>query len=243
MQLILSAILYSVNYSVYLQILLEVVVKKGDELMIMGLNQPYFMPYIGFWQLVNAVDVFIIGDDYHYINRGWVNRNRVLQAGQAKYFNIEVDHASQNKLINELSLSNVFDPEKKLYQLRVLYYNAPYFQRGYELMQQILMNSEKNLAYFLEYSMQCVCDYLDIQTKFLRSSQIPHNSEYKKEYRILSNANMLEQIVTLMLWVGRSCIHINNSVSRESNWDSFKQMIYSISSSGMTLSPICLLLM
>ena len=71
------------------------------------------MPYIGFWQLVNAVDVFIIGDDYHYINRGWVNRNRILQEGQAKYFNIEVDHASQNKRINELMLSDVFNPEKK----------------------------------------------------------------------------------------------------------------------------------
>ena len=81
--------------------------------MIMGLNQPYFMPYIGFWQLVNAVDVFIIGDDYHYINRGWVNRNRILQEGQAKYFNIEVDYASQNKRINELMLSDVFNPEKK----------------------------------------------------------------------------------------------------------------------------------
>lgn len=81
--------------------------------MIMGLNQPYFMPYIGFWQLVNAVDVFVIGDDYHYINRGWVNRNRILQEGQAKYFNIEVDHAFQNKRINELMLSDVFNPEKK----------------------------------------------------------------------------------------------------------------------------------
>lgn len=159
--------------------------------MIMGMNQPYFMPYIGFWQLVNAVDVFVIGDDYHYINRGWVNRNRILQEGQAKYFNIEVDHASQNKQINELLLSDVFDPEKKLSQLRTLYHSAPYFQQGYELMRKIFACDERNLAYFLEHSMQCVCDYLGIQTKFLRSSGIPHNAEYKKEYRIFEQCKYI----------------------------------------------------
>ena len=69
-------------------------------------------------------------------------------------------------------------------QFRTLYHSAPYFQQGYELMQKIFAYSEKNLAYFLEHSMQCFCDYLEIKTRFLRSSEIPHNAEYKKEYRI-----------------------------------------------------------
>lgn len=51
------------------------------KIVIMGGNQPYFMPYIGYWQLINAVDVFIISDDYNYINGGWINRNRILEKG------------------------------------------------------------------------------------------------------------------------------------------------------------------
>lgn len=152
--------------------------------MIMGLNQPYFMPYIGHWQLINAVDVFIIGDDYHFINRGWIHRNRILQNGQAKYFNIEVAHASQNKRINELYLSDVYDPAKKLQILREAYSKAPYFDEGFALMKKILEYEEKNLAVFLEHSIRCVCDYLGITTKLVRSSEIPGNSEYKREYRI-----------------------------------------------------------
>ena len=152
--------------------------------MIMGLNQPYFMPYIGYWQLINAVDVFIIGDDYNYINRGWINRNRILQDGQAKYINIEISHASQNKKINQLWLSDVSDCEKKLLQLRAIYQRAPYFKQGYELMCNVLECQEKNLACFLEHSMRCVCDYLGITTQFIRSSSIAHNAELKKEYRI-----------------------------------------------------------
>lgn len=152
--------------------------------MIMGLNQPYFMPYIGYWQLINAVDVFIIGDDYNFINRGWIHRNRILQNGQAKYFNIEVAHASQNKKINELYLSDVYDPEKKLQNLRDAYSKAPYFAEGFSIMEKILKYEEKNLAMFLEHSIRCVCNYLDITTKLIRSSEIPGNSAYKREYRI-----------------------------------------------------------
>lgn len=152
--------------------------------MIMGLNQPYFMAYIGHWQLINAVDVFVIGDDYNFINRGWIHRNRILQNGQAKYFNIEVAHASQNKKINELYLSDVYDPAKKLQILRDAYSRAPYFEEGFALMRQILECEEKNLAYFIENSIRCVCNYLGITTKLIRSSEIPGNSEFKREYRI-----------------------------------------------------------
>ena len=152
--------------------------------MIMGLNQPYFMPYIGHWQLINAVDVFVIGDDYNFINRGWIHRNRILQNGQPKYFNIEVAHASQNKKINELYLSEVYDPVKKLQLLRETYAKAPYFEEGFALMKEILECEERNLAYFLEHSIRCVCAYLGITTKLIRSSEIPGNAEFKREYRI-----------------------------------------------------------
>lgn len=152
--------------------------------MVMGGNQPYFMPYIGYWQLINAVDVFIISDDYNYIDRGWINRNYILQNGQAKYFNIEIGHASSRKKINQLYLSERMEAEKKLLHLRTVYRRAPYFEEGYELMRQILEYSDKNLAAFLEYSIRCVCDYLNIKTQFVRSSEIPHNDELKKEYRI-----------------------------------------------------------
>lgn len=152
--------------------------------MIMGLNQPYFMPYIGHWQLINAVDVFIIGDDYNFINRGWIHRNRILQNGQAKYFNIEVARASQNKKINALYLSDVYDPEKKLQTLWVAYSKAPHFEEGFALMRKILEYKERNLACFLEHSIRCICDYLGITTKLVRSSEIPGNSVFKREYRI-----------------------------------------------------------
>ena len=159
--------------------------------MIMAANQPYFVPYIGYWQLINAADVFIIGDDYTYIKGGWINRNRIMENGMVKFFNIELAHVSSSKNINELFLSDAFKKEEKLKKLRNAYRKAPHFDAGYALMEQVFSCDEKNLAVFLEHSIRCICDYLGITTKIIRSSDIPGNSEFKREYRIFDQCRFL----------------------------------------------------
>ena len=67
-----------------------------------GIMQPYFMPYIGYWQLMNVVDTYVIYDDVNYIKRGWINRNRILIDGEPRYFNIPIQGVSQNKLIKDV---------------------------------------------------------------------------------------------------------------------------------------------
>lgn len=152
--------------------------------MVIGGNQPYFIPYIGYWQLINAVDVFVIADDYNYIERGWINRNKILENGKATFFNIEIDHASSNKPINGLQLSDRFNPAEKIARLRFAYKKAPNFQEGIALMEQVLSFEDKNLAAFLEHSIRCISDYLGVQTQFIRSSDVPNNCALKREYRI-----------------------------------------------------------
>lgn len=151
--------------------------------MILGANQPYFIPYIGYWQLINAVDIFVIADDYNYIKNGWISRNRILSNGLIQYFNIEIKHASQNKKINELFRCDI-STEKKLGHLICSYRKAPYFEDGILLMKDILTCPEMNLAEYLTYSIKCICDFLEIKTKMIKSSQLDHNSDLKREYRI-----------------------------------------------------------
>ena len=66
--------------------------------------QPYFLPYIGYWQLIRAVDTFVILDDVNYINRGWINRNRISIRGEPCWMTLPLVGASQNKLISEINL-------------------------------------------------------------------------------------------------------------------------------------------
>src|SRR5512140_19777 len=70
-----------------------------------AIMQPYFLPYIGYFQLMAAVDKFVVFDDVNYINRGWINRNRLLLNGGAHTFTVPLRGASQNKLICDIELA------------------------------------------------------------------------------------------------------------------------------------------
>ena len=68
----------------------------------LGIMQPYFMPYLGYWQLINAVDKYVLLDDVNFIMRGYINRNNILINGASHLFSIPLVKPSQNKLINIL---------------------------------------------------------------------------------------------------------------------------------------------
>ena len=121
--------------------------------MIIAGNQPYFIPYLGFWQLVNAADLFLIGDDYNFIKRGWIQRNRILVNGQPHFLGLEVKHITSFRKINETEFVN-FDVGQKLNTVYRAYRRAPQFDAGYDLMKKILGNPERNVADFLFQSIK-----------------------------------------------------------------------------------------
>lgn len=158
--------------------------------MILSGNQPYFVPYLGYWQLINNCDVFVICDDYHYIKGGWINRNRILNGSGATYLNLSLEKASQNKLINETFIKDL-DFEKQLRSIECSYHKSPNFSEGYKLMEEIFACKESNLSDFLSNSIKIVANYLDINTRFVKSSSLEGNSQFKCEYRIYDFCNRM----------------------------------------------------
>ena len=62
-----------------------------------AIMQPYFMPYIGYFQLINAVDKFVVYDDVNFIKKGWISRNNILVNGKSYLFSVPLQNMSQNK--------------------------------------------------------------------------------------------------------------------------------------------------
>ncbi len=118
--------------------------------MIVAIMQPYLFPYIGYWQLIKAVDTFVIFDDVNYINKGYINRNSILISGKSQKFTLELVSASQNKLINEIEVGN--NSKKLLKTIEMAYKKAPYFYDVFLMIEDILNNKEKNLAKLKGYS-------------------------------------------------------------------------------------------
>lgn len=158
-----------------------------------GIMQPYFVPYIGYWQLINAVDKYVVYDDVNYIKGGWINRNRILMNGEAKMISLKVSGASPNRLISEIGLMD--DQVYKSKLLRTIdqcYKKAPYYSSVYPLVEEIIGSYEDKLSHYLTNSMKIISGYLGITTEFLISSQINIGTGLKGEERIIKICKNLD---------------------------------------------------
>ena len=151
------------------------------------------MPYIGYWQLMNAVDEYVIYDDVNFIKGGWINRNRILVNGEPKYFNIPMLGASSNKLINEIGVNNDLKLIKKnIRQLESAYKKAPYFNEIMPMMDSILRCGKENLAEYIQVSFRTICSYLNITTKLIVSSELKKNNNLRAQDKVLAICKLLK---------------------------------------------------
>lgn len=148
-----------------------------------GIMQPYFLPYIGYWQLMNAVDKYVILDDVNYIKRGWINRNRILLNGKDHLFTLPLLKADAFRHINENTLAPV--PRSLRQTIDLAYRRAPHYAEVVPLVDELLGNGERNLAKFVGHSIRRVADYLDIRPEFCYASEIDHDPKLKAQDMIL----------------------------------------------------------
>lgn len=180
-----------------------------------AIMQPYIFPYIGYWQLINAVDTFVILDDVNFIMRGYINRNNILFNGTAKMFSISLSGASQNKLIcdTKLSFKNK-ERESFLKTLHLSYKKAPFFNDFYPILEKIILNSTDDLTDFLENSLIKTLDYLGIKKKILRSSQIKKDNNLKAEARIIAVCKELDTNIYVNP-IGGQALYSQDSFTKE----------------------------
>lgn len=160
-----------------------------------GIMQPYLFPYIGYFQLINAVDIFVIYDDVNYIKQGWINRNNILIKDLAHRFVLPLEGASSNKMIKDLEIDRRFYDKWKINFFKTLkqsYGRAPYYNEVVLLINDILSFPDKNLASFLKYSLQLLCNYFNIKTTLKLSSEIQVSKELKSQAKVIKICEELE---------------------------------------------------
>ncbi|GGB08612.1 WbqC family protein [Puia dinghuensis] len=151
----------------------------------LAIMQPYIFPYIGYYQLINAVERFVIYDDVNFINRGWINRNNILVNNKACLFTIPLKDASQNRLIRDIELSAGAGNAKLLKTIEQAYKKAPEFRQVYPLISDILQSNAGTIGELAWLSLRSVAEYLGMATEFIRTSSDYNNSHLKAQERIL----------------------------------------------------------
>ncbi len=152
----------------------------------LAIMQPYFFPYIGYFQLIAAVDQFIVYDNIKYTKKGWINRNRLLQNGEAVTFSLPLKRGSDALDVCERELAEDFNRDKLLNQFEGAYRHAPYFAQTFSMVAQIVRHEDPNLFRFLHHSIVRTCEYVGIATEIRISSGIAIDHTLKSQDKVLA---------------------------------------------------------
>ncbi|MDP1734001.1 MAG: WbqC family protein [Sulfuritalea sp.] len=151
-----------------------------------AIMQPYFFPYIGYFQLIQAVDQFVVYDNIKYTKKGWINRNRLLKEGEAALFSLPLKADSDFRDIRERELATDFSPDKFLDRIRGAYRRAPCFVETFPLIEQVVRHKDRNLFGFIHHSITATCSYLGIGTQIRISSTIDVDHGLKSQDKVLA---------------------------------------------------------
>lgn len=159
----------------------------------LGVMQPYFFPYIGYFQLINAVDEFVVYDAIEYTKKGWINRNRILVNGTDVYISLPLMAASDILFINKRQLADTWPSERKkmLNRIAEAYRKAPEFQSIYPQIEAWMQTPERNLFKYLYELLTKLLDLLEIETRIHISSEIDFDNSLKAEEKVLAIAGAL----------------------------------------------------
>lgn len=148
--------------------------------------QPYFLPYIGYWQLINAVDVFVIYDNIQYTKKSWINRNRYLLNGKDALFTINIRNDSDTLNVDERFLSSEYKKDKMIAMFQNAYYKAPMKMEAIRFLTEMINCQEENLFKYIYNSVVKICEYIGIKTKIVVSSSVDIDHALKAENKVLA---------------------------------------------------------
>lgn len=148
--------------------------------------QPYFLPYLGYFQLMAAADVFVVYDNIKYTKKGWINRNRFLRGGGDVTFTVSLKAGSDHLDIVEREVAPTFERDRLLQQFRGAYLRAPYFAETFSLLERVVRCPEENLFRYVLHSLREVCAHLGLQTPIQVSSDVPADQSLRAQDRVLA---------------------------------------------------------
>src|SRR5689334_464160 len=136
----------------------------------LGIMQPYIFPYIGYFQLVNSVERFVLYDDVAFIKQGWINRNQILLNGESHMFTVPIKNASSFTTIAQTKINgNLYEGwrNKFLKTMQQAYAKAPYYADVCNLVSNVFNAKCETISELAARSIVDTCIYLGVNTEFV----------------------------------------------------------------------------
>lgn len=154
----------------------------------LAIMQPYLFPYIGYFQLMHAVDRFVVADDLTFIKQGWINRNRLLINGRPAYFTVPLKRHASDALIRDVEIDGGHGRGWRATMLKTIanfYRRAPSFEAAFPMVERVIGGPFTRIADMARASLHEVCEYLGIRTAIVESSAQYGNAHLKGQDRVI----------------------------------------------------------
>ncbi|MFT5444885.1 MAG: hypothetical protein ACI9DC_000045 [Gammaproteobacteria bacterium] len=152
----------------------------------LAIMQPYFLPYLGYFQLIVAANLFVVYDTINSTKKGWINRNRLLRDGRDAMFSLPLQGGPDQSHVCERHLAETFDRNKLINHFVTAYRRAPHFCETIELLESVVRYKNDNLFEFVHHAIGAVCGHLSITTPIRTASQMTIDHGLKSEQRVLA---------------------------------------------------------
>lgn len=159
-----------------------------------GIMQPYFFPYLGYWQLMNSVERYLIYDNIQFTKNSWIRRNRILVNGSDKLFTLPLKKDSDYLDVRDRVLADDFSDfqEKFLKQIQLSYKKAPFIDAVYPVIEEIVRYEDINLFNYIYHSVESIRNYLGICSELIISSTVTIDESLKGKDKVLALCKCLE---------------------------------------------------
>jgi len=135
--------------------------------------QSNYIPWKGYFDLINMVDEFVLYDNMQYTKRDWRNRNKIQTSEGLKWLSIPVEVKGKYfQKINETKISDKEWGKKHWAMIKQNYSKAPYFKDYKNLFEELYLNNTEEYLSQINYKfIVAICQILEVTTKIRWSSE------------------------------------------------------------------------
>jgi hypothetical protein len=177
--------------------------------------QPYFLPYIGYYQLIKEVDTFVIADSYQFAKQSWINRNRIINNGAINFLTLPMKKAPHQSSINNRFIAETFSAEKFLKTIHHSYHKANFYWESIPIIEEIISYKELNLNDFLMHSIDLLLNHFEINKNYIRTSELNIKHNLSPQEKIISICKDLDATTYINLPGGRNLYDASSFTSEK----------------------------
>jgi hypothetical protein len=184
--------------------------QAGARVTSVAIMQPYTFPYLGYFQMIDAADHFVLYDDLQFSRSGWVHRNRLLRVnGRPFYFTLPARPTSHTAHIRDVELAPMPWRQYLLKSVEANYHRCPYFTSIWPMFEQVVGLETSSLAEFAKHSVVEVARYLGIETPIdpdppfgdIEARLVAHSDDLERafpEIRLSAPSRKLVRVIALV---------------------------------------------